>query len=191
MFLKIFWISVLLFFYFLFYFVHQSHYRIYIWCKVIGLTISTYIYLCVLNNIYQFKNFSTKFQYIDQFKFSFQIWEFRIIDLWTRFEFLGLSPSFLKQFSFFDWLMSPSVKVYYGLDGISIVFLLLVSLIIPIVILVNWEQQSCFFLNNILFLEICLLHLFTVLDFFFFFFFLWSKFNSNVFYYWSLWFKIT
>lgn len=127
-------IFFLFFFYFLSYFVIKKNLKFYyFWCKILGLSITSFIYLLVLNFLFYFDCLSTKFQYLESFFF----------------------------------------EVSYGIDGISIIFILLVSIIIPLVLIINWEQSlfPLFLLNTILFLEFCLLNLFWVLDIFFFFFF--------------------
>ena len=113
----------------------------YYWCKILGLVITFSIYLIILDFLFYFDCLSTKFQN-------------------------------LEHFFLFSNIVNAS-NLTYGIDGISIIFLLLVSIIIPLIIIINWEQSlfPLFLLNNILFLEFCLLNLFWVLDIFFFFFF--------------------
>ena len=113
----------------------------YYWCKILGLVITFSIYLIILDFLFYFDCLSTKFQNLEHF--------------------------FLLQ------NIVNASNLTYGIDGISIIFLLLVSIIIPLIIIINWEQSlfPLFLLNNILFLEFCLLNLFWVLDIFFFFFF--------------------
>ena len=92
------------------------------------------------------------------------------LDFLFYFNCLSLKFQVLEHF-FFNF---NSYIISYGVDGISIIFILLVVIIIPLIIIINWEQSlfPLFLLNNIIFLEFCLLNLFWVLDIFFFFFFL-------------------
>jgi NADH:ubiquinone oxidoreductase subunit 4 (subunit M) len=80
------------------------------------------------------------------------------LDFLFYFNCLSLKFQVLEHF-FFNF---NSYIISYGVDGISIIFILLVVIIIPLIIIINWEQSlfPLFLLNNIIFLEFCLLNLF-------------------------------
>ena len=142
MFFNIKFIFFLFSFYFFFFFATKHNKNCYSYCKVLALILTFILYLIVLDFLYYFDCLSTKFQ-------------------------------FLEHFFYFSAIID-SYNFSYGIDGISIIFIWLVTVIFPLIIIINWEQSlfPIFLLNNILFLEFCLLNLFWVLDIIFFFFFL-------------------
>ena len=80
-----------------------------------------------------------------------------------------------NQFQFVqDYFSSSSFFLYVGLDGLSIYFVLLISIIMPISILSNWSSISekvNWYVIIILLLETLLLTVFLVLDIFLFYIF--------------------
>ena len=76
-----------------------------------------------------------------------------ILDFLFYFDCLSTKFQNLEHFFLFSNIVNAS-NLTYGIDGISIIFLLLVSIIIPLIIIINWEQSlfPLFLLNNILFL---------------------------------------
>lgn len=141
MFFNIKFIFFLFSFYFFFFFATKHNKNCYSYCKVLALILTFILYLIVLDFLFYFDSLSTKFQ-------------------------------FLEHFFYFSAIID-SYNFSYGIDGISIIFIWLVTIIFPLIIIINWEQSlfPIFLLNNILFLEFCLLNLFWVLDIIFFFFF--------------------
>lgn len=102
------------------------------------------------------------------------------------------SSIFIFIFSLFDWLYMDQISAnfqyilhlewnnffnfYYsgGLDGISLLFIVLTALLIPLCILYSWKQFPYFFKELVLLLflvEGFLFHFFFVSDVFFFFIF--------------------
>lgn len=86
--------------------------------------------------------------------------------LWMGFD--NSTPQF--QFCLtFDWLFGSSFndKILFGLDGISLFFILLTTILIPICILASWDTIKFLhkeFLICLLGIEFLLLAVFTVLD---------------------------
>ena len=89
--------------------------------------------------------------------------------IYIAFDFSNNQFQFVQEYhqvNYFDF--------YLGLDGLSIYFLLLTTIIIPIALLSNWTSISenvRFYLINILLLETLLLLVFMVLDVFLFYIF--------------------
>lgn len=86
-----------------------------------------------------------------------------------------ISSALLQHSIHFSW--SSFLNVYYsgGLDGVSLLFLVLTSFLIPLCILYSWNQFAYFFKELILLLfsiEFLLFNFFFVSDLFFFLFFL-------------------
>lgn len=68
----------------------------------------------------------------------------------------------------------PNVNYNLGIDSISVFFIILISLLIPICILVNWESikfKAKTFIIILFILEFLIFNIFCSLDIFFFFFF--------------------
>lgn len=83
-----------------------------------------------------------------------------------------ISSSMLQWSVHFSW--SSFLNIYYsgGVDGVSLLFLLLTSFLIPLCVLYSWNQFTYFFkeLMLLLFLiEFFLFNFFFVTDLFFFF----------------------
>ena len=115
------------------------------------------MYIIILNYLFHFNCFSTKFQNIEIYEYYFQ----NLTELKLCFDYQSIVDPLA-----FD-IINKSSNTFthfcaYGIDSISLIFLILVSLIIPLVLIINWEQSifPIFLLNNILFLEFCLLNLF-------------------------------
>ena len=84
-----------------------------------------------------------------------------------------ISSAMLQHSVHFSW--SSFLNVYYsgGLDGVSLLFLVLTSFLIPLCILYSWNQFAYFFKEIILLLfsiEFLLFNFFFVSDLFFFLF---------------------
>nr|QVQ56647.1 NADH dehydrogenase subunit 4 [Erythrocystis saccata] len=93
---------------------------------------------------------------------------------------LLLWVQFLGDSSYFQFLATynliPFVNINYtiGLDGISLFFIILSTFLINICILISWNNIHFFlkeFLISFLFLEFCLIQVFSVLDVFLFYIF--------------------
>jgi NADH-quinone oxidoreductase subunit M len=66
-----------------------------------------------------------------------------------------------------NWIDSLNLKIQFGIDGISIMFVLLTTLLLPICILASWNSISYMrkeFFISLLSIEILLIGVFTVLD---------------------------
>lgn len=86
--------------------------------------------------------------------------------LWLGFDNSTADFQYLIRF---DWLLGGSYqeKLFFGVDGISIFFIILTGILIPICILASWESIKFLhkeFLICLLVLEFLLFAVFTVLD---------------------------
>lgn len=96
-----------------------------------------------------------------------------LVSLLLMFTFDNFTTAFQFQF-FITWLDSLNIYYSLGVDGISIFFIILTTFLMPLCFLVSWINISYRikeFLLCMLFVEIFLLHVFSVLDFFFLSFF--------------------
>ena len=87
-------------------------------------------------------------------------------------------------FSILDW--GPIV---FAVDGVSLVFLLLTTFLIPICILISQKSIKFLFKEFLLclfFLEVLLIGVFIVFDLLLFYLFFWGDINTNVFSNWYL-----
>jgi NADH-quinone oxidoreductase subunit M len=85
---------------------------------------------------------------------------------WIRFNAACTEFQFLY---FIPWLKSLNIHIIFGVDGISLFFLLLTLLIFPFCLLAVWEQYRIkYLILMILFIEFFLICTFTVLDLFLF-----------------------
>jgi NADH-quinone oxidoreductase subunit M len=83
------------------------------------------------------------------------------------------------------------IEYFIGIDGISIFFIILMAMLIPICLLVNWESikfRNKDFTLLLFLLEFLVFNIFVSLDIFFFFFF-WRSSNTYVSNYRNLRFK--
>lgn len=81
---------------------------------------------------------------------------------------------YIIPFQYIFYLKFGSHYFYFGLDGFSLFFLFLTSFFVPLCILFNWYNKSVSvneFLLCILFIEILLFFVFSVLHLFFFYIF--------------------
>ena len=152
-------ISLLFIIYLVLFFILKNTKKSYSIYKIFGLILTFSIYLIVLDFLFYFDCLSTKFQALE------------------HFFYVPLNLEFYpKEYSnILNFYEGMQFDFTYGVDGISIIFILLVSIITPLLLIINWEQSlfPIFLLNNIIFLEFCLLNLFWTLDILLFFFF-WS-----------------
>lgn len=91
--------------------------------------------------------------------------------LWGFFDKSAVSFQFVVKFF---WLPSANLNFILGIDGISLFFLLLTTLLIPLCILTSWNSVSFNlkeFLIAFLFLDFFLIGTFCVLDLLFFYIF--------------------
>jgi proton-translocating NADH-quinone oxidoreductase chain M len=91
-----------------------------------------------------------------------------IVLLWLFFD------PYIIPFQYVYHLKYGSHYVYFGLDGISMFFLFLTSLFVPLCIMFNWNSKSVSineYLACLLIIEILLFLVFTVLHLFFFYIF--------------------
>lgn len=91
--------------------------------------------------------------------------------VWGSFQKLKCSFQFV---STFHWLPLLNLSITFGVDGISLCFLLLTTLLIPICLLVSWnslKENLKEFLVFFLFLDVLLIGAFCVLDILFFYVF--------------------
>jgi NADH-ubiquinone oxidoreductase chain 4 len=89
--------------------------------------------------------------------------------IFVLFDFSNIDYQFVQEIKEFK-----GINIYMGIDGISIYFILLTTLIIPLVILSNWysiSENEKSFIIIILFLELLLLAVFLVLNIFLFYIF--------------------
>jgi len=97
------------------------------------------------------------------------------IRLWWLFDYSTPQFQFTIQFNWIDYLPQTNIlgvssgfeNILFGIDGISIVFILLTTLLIPICLLASWESikhLTKIYLICFLSLEILLIGVFTVLD---------------------------
>jgi NADH-quinone oxidoreductase subunit M len=72
-----------------------------------------------------------------------------------------------------DWITSPKVQYFLGLDGLSLLMVLLTALIVPMAMLAAWRlaDRAPLFFTLVLFLEAGLFGTFTALSFFHWFLF--------------------
>jgi len=122
--------------------------------------IVSFIIICLISErfIIFFKIFS--------FILTFFIFFYFII-LWLYFDRISNNFQYIEHF-----LWNDTLNIYYsiGVDGISILFLVLTSFLIPFCILYSWYQYSYFFKEFIvilLLIEFFLINFFSVLDLFF------------------------
>jgi proton-translocating NADH-quinone oxidoreductase chain M len=88
--------------------------------------------------------------------------------LWYLFDYS--SNDFQFQYHF-DWISLANIdfNILFALDGISLIFIILTTLLIPICILTSWESIQTnikIFILSFIALEILLIGVFTVLDLF-------------------------
>ena len=97
---------------------------------------------------------------------------FYCIELFIILNLINIKKSFIK--SKFNLGFFYNIDYSIGIDGISILFLLLMSILIPICLLVNWESikfRNKDFILILFLLEFLVFNIFCSLDIFFFFFF--------------------
>nr|YP_004123488.1 NADH dehydrogenase subunit 4 [Halisarca harmelini]ADT81739.1 NADH dehydrogenase subunit 4 [Halisarca harmelini] len=85
--------------------------------------------------------------------------------LWASFD--GGSFQTINLFSWILNLMTSSVNIVFAVDGISVFFLVLTGLLIPICVLISWNSIKYLikeFLLCLFFIEVLLMGVFTVLD---------------------------
>ncbi len=111
-----------------------------------------------------------RFLKIFSFFFSFLIFLF-IFQLIYKFDMMSLN---FEYFFYSQWIGSFNINFLLGMDGISGLFILLTSFLIPCCILYSWNQFPYSFKELIILLfsiEFILLNFFLVLDLVFFFIF--------------------
>jgi NADH-quinone oxidoreductase subunit M len=92
--------------------------------------------------------------------------------LWTRFD--ANSPGFQLQPPQLDWIPQYGITYHLGIDGISLLLVLLTTLLIPIVILASWssiDQHVKGFHVSLLLLTTGMIGAFVALDLFLFYVF--------------------
>ena len=100
--------------------------------------------------------------------------------------------SFYQFQSIIFWFFNTNIVYNLGIDGISLFFVILTTLLINLCLLISFNSVSFLFrefLILFLILEFCLIQVFCVLDLFFFYVFFWKYFNSHVFNYRYMRFK--
>ncbi len=95
--------------------------------------------------------------------------------LWYYFDYSSSEFQFSSSISWFQ-MINLNFNVFFGLDGISLIFVLLTTLLIPLCILTSWNSVKSYkedyssriktFLLSFLALDILLIGVFTVLDLF-------------------------
>ena len=88
--------------------------------------------------------------------------------LWSIFDYDSPIFQFTSQFDIIN-IGNLNISMLFGIDGISLIFVLLTTLLIPICILTSWEsvkKNHKLYLLSFLGLEILLLGVFTILDIF-------------------------
>lgn len=88
------------------------------------------------------------------------------ISIWVWIKFDNGNPDF-QMVQRFDWMPLNGTSFILGIDGISLFFILLTTLLIPICILSSWESvkhMSKEFIMSLLLLESLLIIVFLVLD---------------------------
>jgi NADH-quinone oxidoreductase subunit M len=88
--------------------------------------------------------------------------------LWVRFDETSADYQYIVKL---QWIVESSVgktnNMMFGTDGISMVFIVLTTLLIPICILVSWESiryMEKAFILNLIAIEVLLIGVFTVID---------------------------
>lgn len=92
---------------------------------------------------------------------------------------LGLQNGSVSSFfvdHIYNWVVEWNIYYHLGVDGISILFILLTTILIPVCILCSWETflvlpGAKWFLILLFFMEFCLLNVFFILDLLLFFIF--------------------
>jgi NADH-quinone oxidoreductase subunit M len=92
-----------------------------------------------------------------------------VICLWSQFNPTG-GIQFKEQF---DWVKTPSIQYYLGIDGLGLLMIALTALVIPFALLASWkiEHNPKLYFALMLFLQSGLFGTFTALNFFHWFIF--------------------
>jgi NADH-quinone oxidoreductase subunit M len=91
--------------------------------------------------------------------------------LWTRFDPLKFGFQFVEQM---NWVPRLKIQYYLGLDGISLLLVLLTTLIMPLCVLCSWryiKDRVREFMVCLLIMETAMIGVFSALDFVLFFVF--------------------
>ena len=96
-----------------------------------------------------------------------------ILSLLLWFGFNNLTSQFIFVYHI-PWLSSWNIYYSLGIDGVSIFFVILTTLLIPFCVLISWSSikyRTKEFLLMLILVELLLVNVFTVLDLFFFYIF--------------------
>ena len=84
--------------------------------------------------------------------------------LWSNFNAASGEPQFVERY---EWIPSVGVQYFLGIDGMSLLMVLLTALIVPFGLLASWrvEDNTRAFVSLLLFLQAGLFGAFTALNF--------------------------
>lgn len=129
---------------------------------LLGLNIISIIFILFINNIFFKKLLSLSLSFILLFICTL---------LWVNFD-----PTVVGYQYEFIFLVSEQLNIYYhiGVDGLSLFFVILTILLLPICILCSWtsvKRRIDEFLVLLFLITFCVLHVFLVIDLFLFYIF--------------------